>query len=397
MTPSDVVITGVGLRIPGGRDMTSLMDLYRSGIAATKALSGPLSAWAGGTVEDSEIDTADTKQLDRCSILAVRAARDAVAMAGLEAPEALREAGVYVGCGGGGLITTEQATRDLFERNEAKGPTLLKTMTNAPAAQISMSLGCHGPSLTYAMACSSSAHAIGEAVLAIRSGRCDLIIAGGTEAPMTLSLHRAWAALRLLSPGPDGLCRPFCYERGGLLLAEGSVFYVLESRRSAEARGAKPMAVLRGYGARSDASHITAPNEKGQAATLAEALKMSGLSATDIGHISAHGTATLAGDISETKAIRAVLGKHADDVPITASKSFHGHLLGAAGGVSLLASLLAVTTGLIVPTVNFGTLDPELDLDYVPNLARQGPPVAASLCNAFGFGGSNASLILTAA
>ncbi|ESQ87593.1 hypothetical protein ABENE_17150 [Asticcacaulis benevestitus DSM 16100 = ATCC BAA-896] len=358
-------------------------------------MTGRLSAWAGGLVTAEDVDSADTKQMDRCSLLALVAAREAVAMANLSEHGQLDQAGVFVGCGGGGLITSEQATLDLYEKDEIKSPTLFKTMANGPTAQISMAFGCHGPTLTYAMACSSAAHAIGEAMLAIRAGRCDQAIAGGTEAPMTFSMHRTWVALRLLSPGQDGLCRPFCYERGGLLLGEGSVFFVLERRKSAAERGAPPLATIAGYGARSDATHVTAPNADGQAATIGQAVRMSGLAAADIGHVSAHGTATFAGDISETKALKMVLGDSAQRLAVSATKSFHGHLLGAAGGVTVLASLLAVSRGFIVPTANFGTPDKDLDLDYVPNVAREHVTVKASLSNAFGFGGSNASLILT--
>jgi len=391
---ADVVITGVGLRIPGASDLDGLQALYTAGQAATRPLDGRMSPWAGGRVVDPMIDGADLKQMDRVSVLAVAAARDAVADAGLS-PADLDQAGVYAGCGGGGLTTQEEATVNLYEKDEAKGPTLVKTIVNAPTAQVSMALGCHGPSFTYAMACSSSAHAIGEAMLAIRSGRCERVVAGGTECPMTFGVHRAWAALRLLAPGPDATVRPFCYERGGVLLGEGAVFFILERRDLAQARGARVLATLRGYGARSDAVHITAPNADGQAATIAEALRTSGLAAEDIDHVSAHGTATLAGDVSETKALHTVLGGQARALMVSGTKSFHGHLLGAAGAVSLLAGILAVSRGFVAPTVNFGTPEAELDLDYVPNQARQNRRVRASLCNAFGFGGSNASLIIT--
>ncbi len=394
MSGSDVVITGVGFRIPGASDMAGLEALYRAGLPATRTLPGRMQTWAGGLVVDEAIDNADLKQMDRVSILAVAAARDAVAAAGW-GPEDLTDAGVYVGCGGGGLMTQEEASINLVERDEAKGPTLVKTIVNAPTAQVSMGLGCHGPSFTYAMACSSSAHSVGEAMLAIRSGRCDRVVAGGTEAPMAYGVHRAWAALRLLAMGGDAKCRPFCYERGGVLLGEGSVFFTLERRAAAEARGAVILATIRGYGARSDATHITAPNAQGQAATIEEAVRTSGLTREDIGHVAAHGTATLAGDVSETAALHAVFGDHAKALMVSGTKSFHGHLLGGAGAVSLLASILAVSRGFIAPTVNFGTPEAELDLDYVPNQAREKVNVRASLCNAFGFGGSNASLVLT--
>jgi len=394
MPPRRVVITGYGLRLPGANSVSELMSLYRAGQAATMPLEGTMAGWAGGRVVDPSLEALCDKQRDLCTVLALAAAGDALAMAGLTAGPDLREAGVYVGCGGGGLVSIEESVLDLHVKNEVRSQTLVRSMTNAPCAQISIAYGCQGPSLTYAMACSSAAHAIGEAMTLIQSGRCERVIAGGVEAPLTLTMLRVWGAMRLLASGPDARVRPFCYERGGLLLGEGSVFFVLESAEAALARGAEPLARMSGYGARSDASHMTAPNADVQAQTIREALASAGLPPDAIGHVSAHGTATLSGDISETRAIKAVFGDNTQ-VPISATKSFHGHLLGAAGGVSLMAGLLAVRSGLVAPTINFLTADPELDLDYVPNVARDGVDVRHSLCNAFGFGGSNASLIIS--
>ncbi len=251
-------------------------------------------------------------------------------MAGI-GKDALVEAGVYVGTGVAGMITLENGLNALAAGGTVKSSTLPRSMANAPAAHISIAHGCGGPVLTYAMACSSSAHAIGEAFHAVAAGRCDTIIAGGTEAAMTYGVHRSWAALRLLAQGEGAACRPFCYERGGLLLGEGAVFFILENADTAKARGAAVLAEVAGYGAGSDATHITAPDSNGQARTMAAALRSAGRSSDDIGHVSAHGTATLAGDLSETQAIRAILGERAGSVPISGGKSFHGHLLGAAG------------------------------------------------------------------
>jgi len=395
MARPTVVITGFGLRLPGANSMAELIRLYRSGKSATRPLGGELTGFAGGRVGDPGLDALRTKQMDTCAVLALAAVTDALAMAGLEKGPDLDEAGVYVGCGGGGLESIEQSVLDWHQRQDVKSQTLMRCMANAPAAQISITWGCKGPSLSYAMACSSASHAIGEAVTRLQSGRCQRVIAGGTEAPLTQTMLRIWTAMRLLGQGPEAVVRPFCYERGGLLLGEGAVFFVLETLEVARARGAEPLAQLSGYGAWSDATHMTAPNSDGQARTMSLALTDAGLSPEALGHVSAHGTATLAGDISETKAVKAVFGAHAARLPVSATKSFHGHLLGAAGGVSLLASLLAVREGFVVPTVNFGTPDPELDLDYVPNAAREGVDIRHSLCNAFGFGGSNASLIVS--
>ena len=394
MTPYNrVVITGIGMRIPGASSLDELKSLYRAGMAATGPLSGVVAPWWGGLVKDEEVDEADPERIDRATTLSLIAARDAVSMAALDAA-GLDEAGVYVGTGGAGMITLESGFNDLAAGRGLKSNSLPRSMSNAPAAHISMAHGCHGPSLTFAMACSSSAHALGEAMLAIRSGHCEVIVAGGTEAAMTYAVHRSWAALRLLTLGDAPACRPFCYERGGLLLGEGSVFFVLESLEHAKKRGIPILADLAGYGARSDASHITAPNPKGQAATITAALRSANVMPTDIDHVSAHGTATLAGDLSETQALCASLGKQASAAPISATKSFHGHLLGAAGAVGALSSLLAVRDGFVAPTINFGKPDPELDLDYVPNIVREDQDIRLSLCNAFGFGGSNAALVL---
>jgi len=390
-----VVVTGYGLRIPGASSMPELRALYRSGKAATRPLDGAMASFAGGKVDDPSVEAIRTKQLDTCSVLALAAVKDAVAMAGLEKGPMLDEVGVYTGCGGGGLETIEQSVLDWHERQEIKSQALVRSMANAPCAQISIAWGCKGPTLTYAMACSSAAHAIGEAMILLQSGRCQRVIAGGTEAPLTHTMLRVWSAMRLLAQGSEAVVRPFCYERGGLLLGEGAVFFVIETLAAAKARGAEPLAQLSGYGAWSDASHMTGPNTEGQARTIRLALSDADLAPEALGHVSAHGTATLAGDISETNALRAVFGDHAAHMPVSATKSVHGHLLGAAGGVSLLASLLAVHDGFLAPTVNFGTPDPELGLDYVPNAAREGVDIRHSLCNAFGFGGSNASLILS--
>ena len=394
MSPDNrVVITGIGMRIPGASSLDELKDLYRAGTAATGPLSGVVAPWWGGLVKDEEADGADPERIDRATTLSLIAAREAVSMAGLDVAS-LGEAGVYVGAGGAGMITLESGLNDLVAGRGLKSNSLPRSMSNAPAAHISMAHGCHGANLTFAMACSSSAHALGEAMLAIRSGRCEVILVGGTEAAMTYAVHRSWAALRLLAQGDAPACRPFCYERGGLLLGEGSVFFALEGLDHAKKRGAPILAELAGYGARSDASHITAPDPKGQAATITVAMRSANALPADIGHVSAHGTATLAGDLSETQALRTGLGSHAGAVPISATKSFHGHLLGAAGAVSLLSSLLAVRDGFVAPTINFGKPDSELGLDYVPNIAREDQDIELSICNAFGFGGSNASLVL---
>jgi 3-oxoacyl-[acyl-carrier-protein] synthase II len=270
-------------------------------------------------------------------------------------------------------------------------------MNNAAAAHIAIDFGCHGQSITYSTACSSSAIAIGEAARAIRSGAADIAIAGGTEALLTYGTIAAWQALRTLAipdpANPQTACRPFSADRTGLVLAEGAGFVILEEEAHARARGARIRARLSGYGARTDAAHLTKPDPAGQSAAMRAALADAGLAPHDIGYINAHGTATLAGDVTETEAIKRVFGAHAARMPVSSTKSMHGHIMGATGAVEFIATLLAMEHGFLPPTINLNVPDPACDLDYVPNRARSGVRIAHAMSNSFAFGGSNAVLI----
>jgi 3-oxoacyl-[acyl-carrier-protein] synthase II len=270
-------------------------------------------------------------------------------------------------------------------------------MNNAAASHISIKYHLQGPNITYSTACSSSAIAIGEAYRQIKHGYADVMLAGGAEAMLTLGAIKAWEALRTLASedenDPGASCKPFSKNRNGLVLGEGAAILVLEDAERAIARGATIYAELAGYDCSSDSSHITKPDSHGQTRTILSALKDARLQPEDIGYINAHGTATLAGDIEETQAIKQVFGEHAHRIPVSSTKSMHGHLMGATGAVEFMASVLALKHQAIPPTINLQQPDPELDLDYVANCGRTGVAMDAVISNSFAFGGTNAVLI----
>lgn len=270
-------------------------------------------------------------------------------------------------------------------------------ITNMAAGQVSMMFGLKGPNYCPTSACASGAHAIGEAAEIIRRGWALAVVAGGSEAPITPIGIASFASAKAISTrndDPAGASRPFDAERDGFVLSEGGAMLVLEDLEFARARGARILAELVGYGLSADAYHITQPAPGGEGAlrSMRAALKHAGLSPDDIDYINAHGTSTPAGDIAETEAIKRLLGERAYRVPVSSSKSQFGHLLGAAGAIEAIVSILAIQEQLLPPTINYTTPDPQCDLDYVPNAARPGR-VDTVLSNSFGFGGHNVSLI----
>jgi 3-oxoacyl-[acyl-carrier-protein] synthase II len=375
----------------------------RSGIRAMKsAFSDRIAYNAFGIVDmpsDAAVPRSRIAGLDRFSVLGLIAAHEAVGDAGLIGHPGLESAILAVGTGMGGAESVEQGYEEVFLRGGKRLNPLVvvKGMNNAAAAHIAIDFGCHGQSLTYSTACSSSAIAIGEATRAIRTGGADIAIAGGTEALLTFGTIAAWQALRTLAipdpANPQTACRPFSADRTGLVLAEGAGFVILEAEEHARARGARIRARVSGYGARTDACHLTKPDPTGQSAAMRAALADADLLAGDIGYINAHGTATLAGDITETEAIKRVFGQYASQVPVSSTKSMHGHLMGATGAVEFIAAILAMEHGFLPPTINLNHPDPACDLDYVPNHAREGVALQHVMSNSFAFGGSNAVLI----
>ena len=402
-----VVVTGLGVVSPVGigRDafFASLLA-GRSGIRRLTSEFAPrLVSKIGGEVEfdpAAYFPKPKLALLDRFSQFALVAAREALGDARINPTDPRKaRAGVYIGTSVGGTNTTEAAYVDLFSAGKDKLPpyTVIRVMNNAAAAHISIDHALSGPSLTYSTACSSSAIAIGEACRAIRHGYVDLAIAGGAESLLNIGTIRAWEAMRTLAAedqqDPSASCRPFSRDRAGLVLGEGAGIVVLESEAHARERGARIYAVAAGYGASSDASHLTKPSQEGQAAAMRMALADAGLEPRDVGYINAHGTATLAGDVIETQSIKDVFGPHAPSLAVSSTKSMHGHLMGATGVVEYIAAILALYSGSLPPTANLRVPDPECDLDYVPNAARGGVVLEAVMSNSFAFGGSNAVLV----
>jgi nodulation protein E len=333
--------------------------------------------------------------MDRFAQFSVIAAREAVTMAGIEWDDELREsAAIITGSCMGGRFTEEIGYWELFHhgRHRVHPLTIPLGMSNAGASHISMEFGLHGPAYTFSTACSSSAHAIGNALWMVRSGAAPLAIAGGSEAPLFLGGLKAWEAMRVVSPDT---CRPFSAKRSGMILGEGAAMLVLEPLERALARGAKPLAEIVGFGMSADACHVTQPSAEGAARAIRAALRDGGLAPEQVGYINAHGTATEANDRMETAAIRAVFGGHTEDLPVSSTKSAHGHTLGAAGAIEAVATVLALRTGMLPPTMNFLEADPECDLDVVPNQARAAEAEVA-LSQSFAFGGLNAVLAFRA-
>ena len=405
-----VCVTGIGIVSPLGNDLASFsgaLHTGRSGIRVLLNQPATRSIRVGGAVDidfNALLPPAKISILDRVSLLALAAATQAVQNANEQSsyPAALNQAGVYLGTGIGGAQALENAFAEHFLRDgkRIKPFTVVQAMNNASAGHLAMEFQCHGPSLTYSTACSSSAMAIGEAYRAIKHGYVDCVLAGGTEAMLTPASIDAWDALRTLAipdaDDPAASCKPFSRNRTGLVLAEGAAVILLEALDVAIKRGATIYAVVSGYGSQTDATHITKPDADGQAATMRAALREAGLDPGEIGYVNAHGTATLAGDIVETNAIKQVFGKHAKTLPVSSTKSMHGHVMGATGAVEFVAALCALREGFLPPTINLAEADPECDLDYVANTAREGVALQHIMSNSFAFGGSNACLIASA-
>jgi nodulation protein E len=263
-------------------------------------------------------------------------------------------------------------------------------MANAGASHISMEFGITGPSFTISTACSSAGHAIGQAYWMVRTGATDLALTGGSEAPFSFGILKAWEAMRVVSPDT---CRPFSKDRRGMILGEGGAMFVLEPLEAAVARGARIHAEIVGFGMSADACHITQPSAEGAARAMRAALRDARLAPEQIGYINAHGTATPANDPTETKAIRCIFGDHAGKLPVSSTKSMHGHALGAAAALECMAAVIALRDGVLPPTANFNEPDAECDLDVVPNQSREAQ-VEYALSNSFAFGGLNAVLAL---
>lgn len=394
-----VAITGLGCISGLGQDVATNWAALSTGVSGIEHLQGfdndGLSINKAAQVRHfNPIDhfpPPELAMLDRHSQFALIAAREAVADAGVKKND-LKCAAAVIGTGCGGKETDEQTYRKLYldHKSRVHPFTIPRGMPSAAASQISMQLGTQGPAFTVSSACASSNHAIAQAAMMIRSGMVDIAISGGTDAPFTFGLLKAWEALRILS---TDTCRPFCMDRDGLVLGEGAGMVILESMRHATDRGAKIYGELAGFGMSADAAHITDPSSDGAARAMALALADAQVTADQIAYINAHGTGTKQNDPSETKAIRQVFGEHADELLVSSTKSMHGHALGASGAIELIATVLSLRDGIIPPTANFTAAGEGCDLNYVPNT-----PVSLgynlALSNSFAFGGLNAVLAL---
>ena len=339
--------------------------------------------------------------LDRVSQLAVFAASQALGSSDLIIPDPYR-IGCYVGCGMGGAGSIDEAMACHYLSTSKVSPLcVVAGMTNAAAAHVAMHLGTRGPVLTYAVACASSGVAIGEAFRAIQYGSVDYAIVGGTEALLTAGFVHAWQAMRTLARvDPDHAersCWPFSANRSGLVLAEGAAFMLLERSDQAKARGATVYANLLGYGTTCDASHIAKPDAAGQVRAIEDALRDAKLNPADIGYLNAHGTATQVGDVVESNTINQVWGADIDKLKVSSTKSMHGHLLGAAGAMEAVVTVLSLHQRKIPPTAFCNEPDVEISLPLVLDKGIDAPDLRFAMSNSFAFGGSNAVLVFGAA
>ena len=411
MPANRVAVTGLGVIAPVGHSVEELfanLTAGRSGIGILPAAlrqSDRIQVGAAVPLEAAAHFPAQrARMLDRVAQLALIAAASAIADAKLDFQTERRErCGVFVGTALGGAQTTDEGFQTLYaERSERIKPfTVLAAMTNAAASWIGIDYGLSGPNLTYSTACSSSAVAIGEAGRRIRAGEADVMLAGGAEAPLTFGVLRAWEAMRTLATPdpitPSASCRPFSKTRSGLVLGEGSAFVVLEAWEHAIGRGAPIRAELSGYGVTTDMAHITRPTVEGQALTMRAALASANLRPDEIDYVNAHGTGTLQNDAVETAALKSALGPRAHEIPVSSTKSMHGHLLGAAGALEFVICVASLQHQSVPPTMHLNSPDPQCDLDYVPERGRAGVQLGAVMSNSFAFGGTNAVLIAKAA
>lgn len=410
-----VLVTGMGAITPLGADRHSTFASAlagRSGIApAAQSISQWLPHVLTATVAENPETLLDAKYAgaDRATQFALVAAHEAMSDANIAPhPDDGGRFGVFCGIGLGGAQTLDALYTRFYnalhdDSVPKKNPTVMhplsvpRMMANASAALISMHYGLRGSSYTYSVACASSAIAIGEAYRAIRHGYLDAAIVVGTEAMLTPGAMMAWNALRVMAKphpsDPARSCRPFSVDRSGFVLGEGAAAIVLESETRARQRNANRIAEIAGYGCTSDAHHLTAGTEVEQANAMRQALQEANLEADQIHYLNAHGTATEAGDLVEARSIRQAFGAAADKLAVSATKSMHGHLIGACGILEFIISLMAMQSGSIPPTANLDNPDPRCDLDFVPLEARHGQTIDAIMSNSFAFGGSNAALL----
>lgn len=404
-----VVVTGLGVVTPLGTSVDQFWENLRAGRSGIRRITrfdaSDLASQIAATVDDfdpeSSIGRKEARHMDRTAQLAVVAARLALQQAGLDSGGIdPGEIGVCVGTGIGALTTVEEEMATFSTQGPRRVSPFLAPMMipNMPAGQVSIQLGLRGPSRCIATACATGSDCIGDAFETIRRGAATAMVAGGVDAPVTRFVMAAFCSCKALSRRnhePERASRPFDRDRDGFVMGEGAGIVVLEDRDHALARGARVYAELVGYGATADAYHVTSPDATGQpmANAMRLALREAGLSPAQLDYVNAHGTSTVLNDRLETRALKLALGEHAYRIPISSTKSMVGHLIGAAGAVELIATILSIQNRFVHPTINLECPDPECDLDYVPGQGRA-HAIGFAMSNSLAFGGHNASLVV---
>lgn len=404
-----VVVTGMGCISPVGNTVRETWEALLAG----KSGAGPIThfdaskhktrfaAEVKGFDPVSHFGAREARKMDRFTQFATVVTMEGLEQAGLKIDESSRDrVGIVIGTGIGGIGTIMEQAEVMRERGvDRVSPFLIPMMiSDGAAGMLAIRTGARGPNMAIATACATGNNAIGEAVEMIRRGAADAMIAGGAEGalvPITMAGMNVIGALSTRNDDPQSASRPFDKDRDGFLMGEGAGVLILESLESAQARGAKILAEVNGYGTSDDAHHVSAPAENGAGAAISMqlALENSGLGIGDIQYINAHGTSTILNDKSETAAIKTVFGETAYSIPVSSTKSMTGHLLGASGAVEAIISILAIREGVIPPTINYHTPDPVCDLDYVPNQPRKAE-LTHVMSNSFGFGGHNATIVV---
>lgn len=402
-----VVITGMGALSPVGNSVAEMWEGFVTGrpgvdfitLFDTAESEVKIAAEVKGFDAGALLGAKEARKLDRFAQMAYAAAKEALDHSGMQIDERnTHRIGVLAGSGTGGTTALTNEHKVMLQRGVKRvGPFAMPMLlTDSACGVLTIQFGIRGPSANYATACASSSTAIGEAMEMIRAGRIDAALAGGSEAPINpfaLAAFNNMGALSTYNDDPQHASRPFDATRSGFVAGEGAGFLMLESLAHAKARGANVLAEIAGYGATSDAGHITTPDVHGAARSMQLALQQADLTPADVDYINAHGTSTPINDSNETKAIKLVFGEMAERVPISSTKSMTGHLLGATGALEAIACVKAIETGVIPPTVNYRTPDAECDLNYVPNGAITGE-VNVAMSNSFGFFGHNACLVV---
>ncbi len=402
-----VVITGLGVVCSTGKNRNVFFESLvqgRSGVRPisqfdSSSLSVRIAAEVADYNPDDYFPSKRQDLLDKFAQFALIAAGEAMESSGITVRDEERcRFGVVMGSGMGGAGSYDAGYHNLYAKQVTRlHPfTIPRIMHNAATSHICMEFGAQGPALATATACSSSGHAIAEAFHLIKLGLADVMLAGGADAPITYGVMRCWEAVRVLASGngdPATACRPFSADRKGMVIGEGSGVLMLEELEHALKRGATIHGELAGCGMSSDASHITQPSVDGPVRAIRMALNEAGVAPEEVDYINAHGTGTRLNDAVETQVIKEVFKDHARNLAISSTKSMHGHAMGATGAIEFVATVLAVERGVIPPTANYAERDPECDLDYVPNQARE-KRIRAALSNSFAFGGLNAVLLV---